>query len=71
MIRLSQAHARLMYRDIVKLQRCCWQYFELWNAVHSLTGGFEANVDDIHNLLYVDPMTLDFSPTADIDFLGL
>jgi hypothetical protein len=32
-------------------------------------GGFDSRVEDFDNVLYTDPMTVDFSPVSDADFL--
>ena len=68
-IRLSQAHARLMYRDAVQLEDAV-AVLRIMECSAFAYGGFDANVDDVQNVLYCDPMTMDFSPNADIDFLA-
>jgi len=67
MIRLSQAHARLMYQEKVKLEDAV-AVIRIMECSAYAYGGFEGNVDDTHNILYCDPMTFDFSPTADVEF---
>jgi MCM AAA-lid domain len=67
LIRLSQAHARLMFRNEVTLVDAV-AVIQIMESSAFAYGGFdggESNVDS----LYRDPMTLDFSAEADLDFL--
>ena len=67
LIRLSQAHARLLFRNIVTLEDAV-AVIELMESTASARGGFDGG-DDIHNVLYRDPMAIDFTDEADLDFL--
>ena len=67
LIRLSQAHARLLFRNTVTLEDAV-AVIELMESTASARGGFDGG-DDIHNVFYRDPMTVDFTDEADLDFL--
>jgi DNA helicase MCM9 len=68
MIRLSQAHARLMYRATVTLEDAC-AVLRIMECSAMCYGGFDGNVDDVASIMYQDPMTMDFSSNADMEFL--
>ena len=70
MIRLSQAHARLMFRNTVTLEDAV-AVVRIMECSAFAYGGFDGGdtVTDLQNVLYLDPMTMDFCPeTTDIDF---
>jgi len=68
LIRLSQAHARVMYRNTVTLEDAV-AVLRVMECSAFAYGGFDGKVDDFENVMYSDPMTIDFSSEADLDFL--
>ena len=68
LIRLSQAHARLLYRTTVTLEDAV-AVIEVMECSAFAYGGFDGGVDDPENAMYCDPMTIDFSEKPDEDFL--
>ncbi len=68
LIRLSPAHARLLYRKHVTLQDAV-AILQVMECTAYAYGGFDGSVDDFENAMYCDPMTVDFSPEADLDML--
>lgn len=68
LIRLSQAHARLMFRDEVILDDAV-AVIRVMECTAFAYGGFDGDVSDAENVLYTDPMSIDFSVQPDVDFL--
>ncbi|GKY95206.1 hypothetical protein MPSEU_000483700 [Mayamaea pseudoterrestris] len=68
LIRLSQAHARLLFRNTVTLEDAA-AVIELMESTASAHGGFDGTGSDPSKVLYQDPMTVDFTEEADLDFL--
>jgi len=69
LIRLSQAHAKLMFRSTVTLEDAV-ATIEIMESTAFAYGGFDGRVDDFHNAMYCDPMAVDFEEDPDLSFLG-
>ncbi|KAL3918499.1 MAG: hypothetical protein SGILL_004207 [Bacillariaceae sp.] len=70
LIRLTQAHARLMYREIAELEDAV-AVIRVMECSAYAYGGFEGNVSDMENVLYCDPLDMDMPvhDSPDDDFL--
>jgi DNA replicative helicase MCM subunit Mcm2 (Cdc46/Mcm family) len=68
LIRLSQSHARLMWKNNVDLDDAV-AVVRIMECSAFAYGGFDGSVHDFGDVLYQDPMTVDFSNEADLDFL--
>jgi DNA helicase MCM9 len=71
LIRLSQAHSRLMHREsnTVTLQDAV-AVIQIMESTAFAYGGFDGvSVEDYQNVMYRDPITIDFSSNPDEDFL--
>ena len=66
LIRLSQAHARLMFHEQVELNDAV-AVIRVMECTAFTYGGFDGDVEN-SDTLYVDPMTIDFSSQPDLDF---
>jgi hypothetical protein len=60
LIRLTQAHARLMYRNTATLEDAV-AVLRVMECSAYAYGGFDGNVDDVENVMYCDPMSMDGS----------
>jgi DNA helicase MCM9 len=60
LIRLTQAHARLMYRDTATLEDAI-SVLRVMECSAYAYGGFDGNVNDVENVMYCDPMYMDIS----------
>ena len=58
LIRLTQAHARLMYRESAELEDAV-AVLRVMECSAYAYGGFDGNVPDLENVLYCDPLDLD------------
>jgi DNA helicase MCM9 len=67
LIRLSQSHARLMFRNVVTLEDAV-AVIRTMECSAFAYGGFEGSSDP-NDSFYKDPMTVDFSSSSDLDFL--
>ncbi|KAG7365278.1 MCM family protein [Nitzschia inconspicua] len=58
LIRLTQAHARLMYRDVAELEDAV-AVLRVMECSAYAYGGFDGDVPDSENVLYCDPLEMD------------
>ena len=58
LIRLTQAHARLMYRNIATLEDAV-AVLRVMECSAYAYGGFDGAVEDLENVMYCDPMSMD------------
>jgi hypothetical protein len=69
LIRLTQAHARLMYRNVAKLEDAV-AVLRVMECSAYAYGGFDGSVSDVDNVMYCDPMSMDTCGLApDEDFV--
>jgi DNA replicative helicase MCM subunit Mcm2 (Cdc46/Mcm family) len=69
LIRLCQAHARLMFRNTVTLEDAV-AVIQVMESSAFAYGGFDGvDATDYNSVMYQDPMNTDFSPEADLDFI--
>jgi hypothetical protein len=69
LIRLTQAHARLMYRNVATLEDAV-AVLRVMECSAYAYGGFDGSVDDLENVMYCDPMSMDAcSLPPDEDFV--
>ena len=66
MIRLSQAHARLMFHEQVELDDAV-AVIQVMECTTFALGGFGSRMDEAE-IFCIDPMGLDFSSRPDLDF---
>ena len=58
LIRLTQAHARLMYRNTATLEDAV-AVLRVMECSAYAYGGFDGSVNDVENVMYCDPMSVD------------
>lgn len=69
LIRLTQAHARLMYRNVATLEDAVAVLRVVECSAYAY-GGFDGSVPDVENVMYCDPMSMDTcSLSPDEDFV--
>jgi hypothetical protein len=69
LIRLTQAHARLMHRASADLDDAV-AVIQIMECTAFAYGGFDAvGIANHQDILYMDPMTIGFSSESDLDFL--
>lgn len=70
LIRLTQAHARLMYRETAELEDAVAVIRVMECSAYAYSG-FDGNVPDLENILYCDPLDMDMPvhDSPDDDFV--